>query len=212
MAIKAFPPVEMADEDGLLAVGGDLEPESILLAYRSGIFPWPVDDEGPAWFAPPRRGVLFLSEFRTPSRIYRALKGGTVICKRDSDFRSVILRCAEPQNRGEQNGTWITADMVEAYCELFRLGYCHSFETYLDGALVGGVYGIQIGRFFAAESGFYRTPGASKVAMCDMAAYLKGQGITWLDCQMVTPFSQSFGAREIPRRQYMELLAKTLAT
>lgn len=212
MAIKAFPPVEIADEDGLLAIGGDLEPESILLAYRSGIFPWPIDDEGPAWFAPPQRGVLFLDEFRTPSRMYRALKGGAVSCKRDSDFRSVILRCAEPLNRGEQNGTWITGDMVEAYCELFRLGHCHSFETYLDDALVGGIYGIQIGRFFAAESSFYRIPGASKVAMCEMVEYLRGEGITWLDCQMVTPFSQSFGAREIPRREYMELLAKTLRT
>jgi len=100
--------------------------------------------------------------------------------------------------------------MVEAYCELFQLGYCHSFETYFDDTLVGGVYGIQIGRFFSAESSFYRIAGASKVAMCEMVAHLRAEGVTWLDCQMLTPFSQSFGAREISRDQYMELLANTL--
>jgi len=210
MTIKKFPPVETADEDGLLAVGGDLRPESVLLAYRSGIFPWPIDGETLAWFAPPRRGVLFLDEFHAPRRMHRFLKGGTWTRRRDTNFRDVILKCAEPKNRGERNGTWITESMVDAYCELFHQGFCHSFEAYLDDTLVGGLYGIQIGRFFAAESSFYRVSGASKICMCEMATYLRGQGITWLDCQMVTPFSKTFGAREIPRAEYMRLLAGAL--
>ena len=128
----------------------------------------------------------------------------------DHDFEGVIRRCAELKNRGEQDGTWITADIVEGYTELFRLGYCHCFETYLDDELVGGMYGIQIGRFFAAESSFFRVPAASKAAMCTMVEYLKSQNISWFDCQVLTPFSESFGAREISRDEYMGLLRGVL--
>jgi leucyl/phenylalanyl-tRNA--protein transferase len=118
-----------------------------------------------------------------------------------------MLRCAEVKNRGDQGGTWITDEIINAYTMLHTMGYTHSFESYLDGELVGGLYGIQIGRFFAAESSFFRVSDASKVAMCAMVEYLRSQDISWFDCQMLTPFSEGFGAREIPRSDYMNLLA-----
>lgn len=210
MVIERFPPVEAADEHGLLALGGNLEPASVILAYRSGIFPWPLDEETLAWFAPPERAVLFLDEFHVPKRLQRALKNRAFIQRVDHDFEGVIRRCAELRNRGEQDGTWITSEIVKAYTNLFHLGYCHCFETYLDDELVGGIYGIQIGGFFAAESSFFRVPNASKAAMCAMVEYLRSQNITWFDCQVLTPFSESFGAREMAREDYMNLLSDAL--
>jgi leucyl/phenylalanyl-tRNA--protein transferase len=128
----------------------------------------------------------------------------------DCDFRGVITRCAELKNRGTQSGTWITNSIVEAYCGLFNEGFCHSSEAYRDGQLVGGVYGVQLGRYFVAESSFFRESNASKAAMCHLAAYLRASGITWFDCQVLTPFSKSFGAREIPRPQFMAMLDEAL--
>jgi leucyl/phenylalanyl-tRNA--protein transferase len=210
MVIKSFPPVESADEHGLIAVGGDLEPESVILAYQSGIFPWPLDEETLAWFAPPERAVIFLDEFHISRRLQRTLKRAPFTTKRDTAFPSVILRCAELKNRGDQDGTWITNEIVNAYTILHTMGFTHSFESYLGDELVGGLYGIQIGRFFAAESSFFRQPDASKVAMCAMVEYLRGQNISWFDCQVLTPFSEGFGAREISRSDYMRLLASAL--
>ena len=210
MPVLSFPPVNMADDDGLLAVGGDLELESLLCAYRSGIFPWPTDDQALLWFAPPRRAVLFVDEFHTPRRLERALRKAPFSCSMDTAFRDVISRCAEVTNRGEQRGTWITDDIIEAYCRLHTAGFCHSIETFLHGELVGGMYGVQIGRFFAAESSFYRVSDASKAAMCHLISHLKARGIPWLDCQVLTPFSRSFGAREIPRTEFMRLLGEAL--
>jgi leucyl/phenylalanyl-tRNA--protein transferase len=210
MVITRFPPVNRADPDGLLAIGGDLEPMSLVLAYQSGIFPWPVDGETLAWFAPPQRAIILLEEFHIPRRLKRTLAKAPFEHHMDRDFHGVITRCAELSNRGEQDGTWITEDIISAYCELFEHGYCHSFETYLDGKLVGGVYGVQIGSFFAAESSFFRITDASKSAMCFMADHLQRTGVTWFDCQVLTPFSLSFGAKEIDRERYMELLATAL--
>ncbi len=210
MVIKRFPPVESADEHGLIAVGGDLEPESVILAYQSGIFPWPLDENTLAWFAPPERAVIFLDEFHISHRLRRTLHRAHFTTKRDAAFPSVILRCAELKNRGDQDGTWITNEIVNAYTILHTMGFTHSFESYLGDELVGGLYGIQIGRFFAAESSFFRQPDASKVAMCAMVEYLRGQNISWFDCQVLTPFSEGFGAREISRSDYMRLLASAL--
>ena len=207
MAITQFPPVTRADPDGLLAIGGDLEPASLLLAYQSGIFPWPIDGETLAWFAPPERAVIFLDEFHLSRSLARAMKRTPFENRMDHDFHGVITRCAELANRGEQDGTWITPEIIEAYARLFDLGFCHSFESYKDGELVGGIYGIQIGKFFAAESSFFRESNASKSAMCFMADYLKRSGIGWVDCQVLTPFSRAFGAREIERDSYMQLLS-----
>ena len=210
MAISRFPPVSHADKNGLVAVGGDLEPESLLLAYQNGIFPWPIDEETLTWFSPAQRGVVFLESFHVPRSTVRELKRSRFEYKIDHDFRGVMERCAEVVNRGNQFGTWITPQMIEGYCDFFDAGYCHSFETYLDGTLVGGMYGVRIGRYMAAESSFYRVPSASKGAMCFMVDYLRKEGIEWFDCQQVTPFSRSFGAQELPRNQFIELLTNTI--
>jgi leucyl/phenylalanyl-tRNA--protein transferase len=210
LVVAQFPPVHRANRDGLLAVGGDLEVESLLLAYTSGIFPWPYDDEMLSWYAPAKRAVLFLDEFHVAQRLERTLKQGLFTYRRDSDFRGVITRCAEVKNRGRQQGTWITQQMIDAYCEFFSRGYCSSFEAYSGETLVGGLYGVRIGKFFAAESSFYRVSGASKAAMCFMAEQLKAEGLEWFDCQVLTPFSESFGAREVPRAEFMRMLQKAL--
>ena len=208
MTIIAFPPVETADESGLLGLGGDLELESLLLAYRSGIFPWPLHDGLLAWFTPPMRAVIFLNEFHVSRSVTRRIRHAGFSTKMNTSFREVISCCAEVINRGDQDSTWSTPELCDAYIMLHSSGYAHSFETFFDDVLVGGIYGVQIGHFFAAESSFYRRDNASKVAMLAMADYLRDQGIAWFDCQVLTPFSESFGAREIPRGEFMRLLGE----
>jgi leucyl/phenylalanyl-tRNA--protein transferase len=145
------------------------------------------------------------------SRLTRRLKQQPFQLAIDTNFREVIARCAELKNRGTQSGTWITQGIIEAYCKLFDAGFCHSFEAYQDGVLVGGLYGVQLGAYFAAESSFFRVTNASKAAMCHAAEYLRRSGITWFDCQVLTPFSESFGAREIPRAEFMAMLDDALS-
>jgi leucyl/phenylalanyl-tRNA--protein transferase len=210
MVIERFPEVTDADEHGLLAFGGDLDLESLILAYSSGIFPWPYDENTLAWFAPPQRAVILLDEFHVASRLARRLKQHPFELKMDTNFREVMTKCAELKNRGTQSGTWITQGLIEAYCTLFDAGFCHSFEAYKDGVLVGGLYGVQLGSYFAAESSFFRVTSASKAAMCHAADYLRRSGITWFDCQVLTPFSESFGARELSRAEFMTMLDDTL--
>ena len=206
MAIIEFPRVNTADEDGLLAIGGDLEPESLLLAYQNGIFPWPINDELLAWFSPPIRAIISVDEFHISRSLERELKRGRFSTKIDSAFNQVITCCAQVINRGDQDGTWITDQIISAYSELHKLGIAHSFESYLDGELVGGIYGVRVNNFFAAESSFYRKANASKVAMVALYEYLKRDGIPWFDCQVLTPFSESFGAKEISRDEFLRLL------
>lgn len=210
MNLRAFPPVDEANEDGLLAIGGDLSPETLLSAYSQGIFPWPINHGILAWFAPPVRAILVVDEFHIPRRLTRHLKTQSFTTTHNQDFSAVISKCAELDNRGDQNGTWITEDIMKAYCHLHTLGIAHSFETYSNGTLVGGLYGVRIGGFFAAESSFYRISNASKSAMLALHDYLVDEGISWFDCQMLTPFSESFGAREIARHEFMELLKRAL--
>jgi leucyl/phenylalanyl-tRNA--protein transferase len=210
VAIRAFPPLARADSDGLLAIGGDLEPESLLLAYTNGIFPWPFDEDVLSWFAPPERAVLFFDEFHVPRRTRDFLKKSPFNCRANERFSDVIRACAESPHRKNQVGTWITENIIDAYTELHRRGFCLSFEAYEGDKLVGGLYGVRLGNFFAAESSFYLASGASKAAMCFMVETLRGEGISWVDCQVLTPFSQSFGAREIPRAEFMELLGEAL--
>lgn len=210
MTIEEFPDVETADEDGLVAIGGDLAPQSIVLAYKSGIFPWPINRRLLAWFAPPQRGVLFLDEFHIPRRLREQLKKHPFTSAVDRDFAGVITRCAEVKNRGDQDGTWVTPAMIDAYSRLFDMGIAHSFESYHESELVGGIYGVEIGGFFAAESSFYRETNASKVAMITLIEYLRAKGIQWLDCQVITPFSASFGARPVERKEFMKMLKQAL--
>ena len=205
-AILEFPPVSRADSSGLLCVGGDVEVESLVLAYRSGIFPWPLDEQTLAWFAPPRRCILKFDKFHIARSLQKFRRQTALRCTVNRDFEGVIRACAELKNRGEQDGTWITSWMIDAYIELHRAGHAHSVECYDGTRLVGGVYGVGIGAFFAGESMFYREPNASKLALWYLTEWLREQGAEWIDCQQLTPLLKSFGAREVSRAEFMELL------
>ncbi len=209
--VVQFPPVEFADETGLLAVGGDLDVRTLELAYRSGIFPWPVSEEPILWFAPPWRAVLDFDEFHVPRRLQRELKKSPFVFRVNTDFPAVIRACADLEYRKGQQGTWLTPAMIEAYIAFHRYGRAHSFETYdASGALVGGLYGVWIGRYFAGESMFYRVKNASKFALIRTVEHLQAHGLTWMDVQVLSPLLASFGAKEIPRVEFMRRLDRAL--
>lgn len=199
-----FPPVDCATEDGLLAIGGDLEVDTLRLAYSSGIFPWPVENYPLLWFAPPKRSILRFDEFHIARSLQKQLRRAPFELRIDTNFAAVIEACAA--QRRDAEGTWITGEMQEAYCELHRAGDAHSVESYFDGELVGGLYGVTIGAYFAGESMFHTVSGASKAAVIHLVAHLRERGTEWLDTQMLTPVFESFGAREIPRAEFMKLL------
>lgn len=207
MAIIDFPPVELADENGLLAVGGDLEEESLYLAYRSGIFPWPILADGVlAWFAPKRRAIVFLEDFHIPERLARKRRRAEYTFRIDTSFETVIRSCAESPNRRGQQGTWITEEMIEAYIAFHHAGWSHSIECFHDEKLVGGLYGVAMGKMFAGESMFYIESDASKLCLCFLVEYLRERGVEWFDCQQMTPLLEQFGAVEVDRGFFMELL------
>jgi leucyl/phenylalanyl-tRNA--protein transferase len=212
--IVKFPPLELADPaTGLLAVGGDLEIDSLELAYRNGIFPWPLIDESLLWFAPPQRAILEFDEFHCPKRLTRWLQNSTYTFKVDADFLSVIKACARSRNRKNQGGSWITEEMINGYYGFHEAGYAHSFETYTSaGKLVGGMYGVLLDNYFAGESMFYTETNASKYALVNAVEYLKDEGLTWMDVQQQTPLLASFGAREIPRDEFMTKLEEALVS
>ena len=211
MVIAAFPPVSDADEFGLLAVGGDLEVPSLLLAYRSGVFPWPLNRRRLTWFAPPERAVLFLKDFHCSRSLRREIRKTPFRFGINRDFRSVIASCAETTNRPGERGTWITPDIIRAYTTLHDTGFAHSFECYDGTELVGGVYGVSIAGLFAAESMFYRKPNASKMTLQFLTQYLAAQNVPWIDAQVMNPFLQSIGFSEISRHRYMRLLEERLS-
>lgn len=199
-----FPPVEQAltYPNGLLAAGADLSPERLLDAYRHGIFPWFSEGEPILWWSPTPRMVLIPAEFKLSKSLRKTLRNGHHHVRFDTAFEQVMRACAEP--RAGQNGTWITKEMIDAYCELHRRGYAHSVETWLDGELIGGLYGMAIGRMFYGESMFSRRPDASKIALARLCAHLQTQGCELIDCQMNTPHLASLGAREISRQDFMQ--------
>lgn len=205
-----FPPVEDADPDGFLGVGGDLNVETLLAAYTHGVFPWPWCEEFPAWFAPPKRGVLFFKDLHVPRSLTKAMKKQQFEVKFNTAFKSVINLCAQSTNRGKDNGTWITQAMIDGYIKLHKAGYAYSVESYQDKKLVGGMYGVRIGDFVSGESMFYAVTNASKVALLTWIETLQQQGIKWLDCQMVTPHMKNFGAVEITRKKFLTLLNQAL--
>ncbi len=206
MPITAFPPLESALPSGLLAIGGDLSVPSLLLAYRSGVFPWPHDDHELLWFSPPTRTILFFKDLRIPRSLKKELRRTSLSFRMNTACKAVIERCSELYNRGDQSATWITPGMKSAYEELHRAGYCISFESWRSDALVAGVYGVLINRFFAGESMFYREPNGSKIALIRGLAYLEEQGVEWMDCQMSSALVMQLGAREVGREQYGEML------
>lgn len=210
MVVKSFPNVELAGPEGLLAIGGDLDLATLKLAYRNGIFPWPTEEFPLLWFAPPMRSVLFFDELQIPKRYQRERKKFNYHFKWDSDFEAVIRHCAKGKTR-RSHGTWITEDIIQAYLRFHEAGFAHSLECYNDKEeLVGGMYGVSMGGMFAGESMFYHRSGASKETLLYACEDLARRGANWLDVQMTSPLLESFGAREIPRSQFMTLLKKAL--
>lgn len=210
MVIKSFPPVDMAGPDGLLALGGDLEVASLLTAYRNGIFPWPSQGYPLLWFAPPHRAILRFEKLKVPKRLERELKKKHFTFAIDRNFSTVIKACAEGLTRNSR-GTWILPEMIEAYLKLHQAGYAHSFECYQDeDQLVGGLYGVGIGKMFAGESMFFWESGASKAALLFACETLKKRGGQWMDVQTPSPLLTQLGAEEIPRQEFMELLQQAI--
>lgn len=206
-----FPPISCATEEGLLMIGGELAPNWIMSAYRRGVFPWPLVDQGYeilAWFSPDPRAILELDRLYVSRRLARRIRSGRFQITCDRDFPGVIAGCAEP--RGSAEGTWITEDMIHAYRELHQHGYAHSVEVWRNDALVGGVYGIGTGAFFAGESMFYRERDASKVALVYLVAHLKARGFQLFDVQQATSHVVRMGASEIPRSIFLARLERAV--
>lgn len=211
MVIKAFPPLETADDSGLLAIGGDLEIESLLLAYSSGIFPWPIEDGLLAWFSPEKRAILELSKFRIAKSLKKEITKGGLTCTLNKDFAQVIACCRESKTRKGARGTWIIPEMVAAYINLHKNGYAHSVECWENGQLVGGLYGVSIAGMFAGESMFFKRDNASKVALAYLVDYLQTKGCEWIDCQVMNSHLKSLGATEVRREVFIEKLASSLS-
>ena len=202
-----FPPVEKAlrNPSGLLCAGADLSVKRLLAAYGNGIFPWYSDDQPILWWSPDPRMVLFCDELKVSRSLAKNVRNKGFETRIDTAFSKVIKACAEPR-KGE-TGTWISADMQAAYVALHRAGHAHSFETWRDGRLVGGLYGVAIGRAFFGESMFSRETDASKVALVALVEDLRARECPMIDCQQRTPLLASMGGREIPRRQFLRRLA-----
>lgn len=202
-----FPDTSQAltEPDGLLAVGGDLAPEWLLAAYRRGIFPWFSDDQPILWWSPDPRCVVIPDQLRVSRSLRKTIRRGTYQVTTDRAFKAVISACAEP--REESPGTWITRDMHEAYVHMHHLGHAHSVEAWLGDELVGGLYGLAIGRVFFGESMFHRATDASKVAFVHLIAQLAQWGCRLVDCQVSNSHLMSLGAIEIPRAEFERVLA-----
>jgi len=203
-----FPQPNQANEDGLLAVGGDLNPETILKAYSLGIFPWYAEGEPILWWSPDPRMVLFPQKFHRSKRLKRRLKQARYHAYIDKDFEAVISACAAPRREqdGTLGGTWILPEMIKAYARLFVLGYAHCFEIYNDDVLVGGLYGVRLGKVFYAESMFSRQRDGSKMAMSYFCDWAMEFGIGIIDCQMHTAHLESLGAEEMSREDFLHFI------
>ncbi len=204
-----FPPAELADDDGLIAVGGDLSVERLVLAYSMGIFPWYSDDQPILWWSPDPRLVLFPEELKLSRNLRQTMRKGVFRVTTNMAFEEVMRGCATIRRKGEC-GTWITDDMIKAYIRLHQAGYAHSVEAWHGDELVGGLYGVMLGRAFFGESMFARKTDASKVAFAVYMLELAQKGIELIDCQVTTEHLIRFGAREIPRAEFMQRLQKAL--
>jgi leucyl/phenylalanyl-tRNA--protein transferase len=208
-AAVVFPPPEEAfvEPNGLLAAGGDLSSQRLIAAYRQGIFPWYSDGEPILWWSPDPRMVLLPAALRIHRSLSKALRKARYVVRLDYDFPAVIHACAQTPRHG-QSGTWIQTEMIAAYCELHRLGYAHSVETWIDGRLAGGLYGIAIGGVFYGESMFTWVTDASKIALAHLCAYLKQRKFGIIDCQMETGHLRSLGAQLMPRKAFVDVVAR----
>ncbi|MDR3458236.1 MAG: leucyl/phenylalanyl-tRNA--protein transferase [Verrucomicrobiae bacterium] len=197
-----FPDPAQADANGLVAVGGDFAPERLLAAYRAGIFPWSVKPI--TWWSPDPRGVMALEDFHVSQSLAKFLRKEVYEVTMDCAFGEVMAACAAPDPK--RGGTWITEEFIAAYTRLHELGHAHSVECWQAGRLAGGIYGVAAGGLFAGESMFHRADNASKVALCKLVEHLRARGFGLFDVQMVTAATLPFGARAIPRAEYLARL------
>lgn len=204
-----FPPLSEAlvEPNGLIAIGGDLSPARLLNAYQHGIFPWFSEGEPILWWSPNPRMVLLPEALKISNSLKKTIKKQIFTVKLNTNFKAVMTACSQTSREG-QAGTWITDAMIEAYCELHKVGYAMSAEAWQNGVLVGGCYGVKIGRMFYGESMFHHVTDASKVAFVYLVEYLKNAGVGMIDCQMKTAHLASFGAKEIPRDEFMTTLTR----
>ena len=200
-----FPSVENANAEGLLAIGGDLSPERLLLAYKSGIFPWFNEDAPILWWSPNPRMVLYPKKINISKSMRKVMKSNQFSLTKNTCFERVIDNCARVK-RIDQEGTWITAAMKQAYIELHKKGFAKSYEVWEKGELVGGLYGIDLGRVFCGESMFGTVSNASKFAFIKLAQELNKKNYTLIDCQIYTKHLESLGAEEVPRNQFVSIL------
>ena len=200
-----FPPVYKASEDGFLAIGGDLSPERLVLAYTNGIFPWFEDGDPILWWSPNPRMVLFFEDLVVSKSMRNILNRNTFKVTFNQDFREVISNCQKIKREG-QDGTWITNEMIEAYCRLNEMGIAKSVEVWQNGELVGGLYGVDLETIFCGESMFSKVANASKVAFIQLSRHLKANNYKLLDCQIYNPHLESLGCSEITRDQFIEIL------
>jgi len=206
----AFPPVDeaLSEPDGILCAGGDLSEARLLEAYRRGIFPWYAEGQPILWWSPDPRAVLFPNEFKVSRSLSKTLRNRGFETTLDLAFGDVIRQCADGLQRPE--GTWITPEMTAAYHRLHSAGFAHSVETWLDGRLVGGLYGVALGRIFFGESMFSRERDASKVAFKQLVDRSLALGIELIDCQVANPHLSSLGARDLPRQEFVARLARAI--
>jgi len=204
-----FPPVELASPEGLLAVGGDLRPERLLAAYRRGIFPWYSEGQPILWWSPDPRAVLFPEKLKISRSLRKTLRAEKFSVTLDTRFREVMTACAQPRPKST-GGTWITPAMIEAYVQLHERGHAHSVEVWREKNLVGGLYGVALGGAFFGESMFAYETDASKVAFARLVPQLVRWGYTLIDCQQYTAHLARFGAEEIRRDRFLQLLASAL--
>lgn len=204
-----FPEPEYSRQDGLLAVGGDLSPERLLLAYRMGIFPWYSQGDPILWWSPDPRLVLYPEALHVSRSLMKTLGQGDFRVTLDQAFHQVIAACAGSL-RDKQTGTWITTDMMDAYCRLHEAGFAHSVEVWNQGQLAGGLYGVSLGKCFFGESMFARKNNASKVGLVTLVHLLQKWSFNFIDCQVTTGHLVRLGAREIPRKQFLDELKLAL--
>ncbi len=210
MALINFPDPLRATPEGIIAIGGTLDADNLMHAYQQGIFPWPIEYLPLTWFCPPERAILEFEDLHVPRSLERRRKQAPFRITIDRDFKAVITACAQAP-RPEQDGTWITPQMIRAYCELHRRGHAHSIEAWDGEELVGGLYGVDAGGAFGGESMFYHRPGASKLALLHVIDHLRQRGVTWLDIQVMTPHMQALGAKNITRHAFLQKLKATRA-
>ncbi|MFA7083282.1 MAG: leucyl/phenylalanyl-tRNA--protein transferase [Arcobacteraceae bacterium] len=204
-----FPNPLHFNDEGLLAYGGDLNPNRIMKAYMSGIFPWYNKEDPILWWSPNPRFVLFLEDFKVSKSLRKRIESNCYEVKFNHNFLQTIKECSKVPRLG-QNGTWIQQEMIEAYSKLHEMGHAHSFETYFEGELVGGGYGIGVGNMFCGESMFALKTDASKVALYYLVQHLKEQGFFFIDCQIPTPHLASLGAKTIAREEFLQLVKQAL--